>query len=97
MNEEELRKHLNEDYSERNKSDEAKHKHVAVVRQKDQRCDLPGHTCERCKDFYSAIDKSFLSEAQRRELVQDLSRHRYHNSPPPTPPHFWSLPSLSTP
>ena len=70
---------------------------VDVIRDKKLRCELPGHTCEKCANFYNAIDKSMLTEAQKKDLVQDMSRHRYHSSPPPTPPHFWSLPSLSTP
>ena len=70
---------------------------VEVVRNKAARKLLPGHTCLGCQKFYDAIDKSAFTEDQRKELINNCSRHRYKFQPPATPDHYWSLPSLSTP
>lgn len=68
-----------------------------VVRNKNKRKNLPGHTCPQCEDFYNAIDKTYFTESQKTDLVNKCSRHRYKFAVPNTPDHYWSLPSLSSP
>ena len=68
-----------------------------VVRGKEKRAALPGHTCRECEDFYEALDAENLSEAEKLKMINNCSRHRSRFQVPATPPHYWSLPSFSTP
>jgi hypothetical protein len=64
--------------------------HQEVVRKKSERGKLPGHECEECTKFYNELQKQeFLSEDQRRRLVNECSRHRSKHERPRTPDHFW--------
>ena len=65
-------------------------KYVEVVRNKEERKSLIGHTCHLCKDFY---EKAFGKDSDKyKEAIQICSRHRSRFSPDPgTPPGFWDL------
>lgn len=68
-----------------------------VVRNKRDRELLVGHDCPDCAKFYEQA-KGIFGSQEARKLCQQNSRHRTNhvNKNPPTPEHFWSIPSLNT-
>jgi hypothetical protein len=65
------------------------YKHVEVVRGKKKRECLPGHSCQCCDPFWSAVCDG--NDVFDRKQFQDCSRHRAAHSPENTPPNFWDL------
>ncbi|KAL3889904.1 hypothetical protein ACJMK2_002224 [Sinanodonta woodiana] len=62
--------------------------HVNVIRKKDERQKLTGHSCKECYEYYKSKG---LPEEDITKQIQDCSRHRAHYVPPETPEHFWSI------
>ncbi|KAM9303338.1 DNA endonuclease RBBP8 [Morus bassanus] len=78
------------------KSDERKNTvlgfpHIEVIRKKEERRKLPGHTCKACEVYYADIP-----EEEREKKLASCSRHRYRYSPPNTPENFWEVGFPST-
>eukprot|EP01038_Epipyxis_sp_PR26KG_P007075 gene7075-9657_t len=72
-------------------------KFVDVVRNKEQRASLPGHTCLECNKFYDVmIAQGIISPNSKKQWLQDCSRHKSKYTPPNTPDSFWEL-SVNTP
>ncbi|XP_030623507.1 DNA endonuclease RBBP8 [Chanos chanos] len=65
--------------------------HVEVVRKRDERRKLKGHTCKECEIYYAD-----LPEAERQKKLSACSRHRFHYIPPSTPENFWEVGFPST-
>ncbi|KAM6457316.1 DNA endonuclease RBBP8 isoform 1-T2 [Liasis olivaceus] len=65
--------------------------HIEVVRKKEERRKLPGHTCKECETYYAE-----LPEEEREKKVTTCSRHRSRYAPPDTPEHFWEVGFPST-
>eukprot|EP00924_Labyrinthula_sp_SR-Ha-C_P003211 maker-scaffold_15-snap-gene-2.31-mRNA-1 protein AED:0.01 eAED:0.01 QI:97/0/1/1/0/0.5/2/1073/140 len=86
------------DYKMDKKSKEPKFAYQEVVRTKQERAKLPGHTCRDCDECISNIDTTGFSQ-DKKDLIQKYSRHRHREESeiPPTPAHYWAIPSLSTP
>jgi hypothetical protein len=78
-------------HTEQNKQKQQKQtKIVEVVRNKEERKSLIGHSCPQCIDFY---ENAFGKDTEKcKEVIQLCSRHRTRYTPPPsTPPGFWDL------
>ncbi|NXI43954.1 CTIP endonuclease, partial [Galbula dea] len=78
------------------KSDERKNTvldfpHIEVIRKKEERRKLPGHTCKECEIYYADIP-----EAEREKKLASCSRHRFRYIPPNTPENFWEVGFPST-
>ncbi|NXN43283.1 CTIP endonuclease, partial [Rhinoptilus africanus] len=78
------------------KSDERKNTvldfpHIEVVRKKEERRKLPGHTCKECEIYYADIP-----EEEREKKLAACSRHRFRYIPPSTPENFWEVGFPST-
>lgn len=72
-------------------------KFVDVVRKKDERAALPGHTCTECARFYDVmIEQGILQPEGKGQFLQLCSRHKAQWAPPDTPDGFWDL-SINTP
>ncbi|KAI1889400.1 hypothetical protein AGOR_G00179470 [Albula goreensis] len=69
----------------------ASYAHVAVVRGKEERRKLKGHTCKECEIYYAD-----LPEAERQKKLSACSRHRFRYIPPSTPENFWEVGFPST-
>ena len=69
---------------------------VEVVRKKDVRKSMYGHTCNHCEDFYKNIYPD--DEEKRNEMIQNCSKHKtkYKEPQPGTPEGFWDL-DIQTP
>ena len=81
-----------------NKAGEPIYKYFEVVRKKKDREALPATTCKDCVEFYRvAYGDGPDGEKKIAEAIQNCSRHRHKHKPPSTPPHFWSIPTLTTP
>ncbi|XP_062836524.1 DNA endonuclease RBBP8 isoform X2 [Anolis carolinensis] len=65
--------------------------HIEVVRKKEERRKLPGHTCKECEIFYADYP-----EAEREKKIATCSRHRSRYVPPDTPENFWEVGFPST-
>ncbi|XP_036378567.1 DNA endonuclease RBBP8 [Megalops cyprinoides] len=65
--------------------------HVEVVRKKDERRKLKGHTCKECEIYYAD-----LPDAERQKKLSACSRHRFRYIPPSTPENFWEVGFPST-
>ncbi|XP_061452889.1 DNA endonuclease RBBP8 isoform X2 [Rhineura floridana] len=65
--------------------------HVEVVRKKEERKKLPGHTCKECEIYYA----DFPEEVREKKLAA-CSRHRSRYVPPDTPENFWEVGFPST-
>ncbi|KAM3839877.1 DNA endonuclease RBBP8 isoform 1-T2 [Vipera latastei] len=65
--------------------------HIEVVRKKEERRKLPGHTCKECEIYYAG-----LPEEEREKKLATCSRHRSRYIPPETPEHFWEVGFPST-
>ncbi|XP_076826374.1 DNA endonuclease RBBP8 isoform X2 [Brachyhypopomus gauderio] len=64
---------------------------VEVVRKRDDRRKLQGHTCKECEIYYAD-----LPVAERQKKLSSCSRHRYRYIPPSTPENFWEVGFPST-
>uniref|UniRef100_A0A8B9U895 DNA endonuclease RBBP8 n=1 Tax=Anas zonorhyncha TaxID=75864 RepID=A0A8B9U895_9AVES len=78
------------------KSDERKNTvldfpHIEVIRKKEERRKLPGHTCKECEIYYADIP-----EEQGEKKLAACSRHRFRYIPPNTPENFWEVGFPST-
>ncbi|XP_077208725.1 DNA endonuclease RBBP8 [Paroedura picta] len=65
--------------------------HVEVVRKKDERRKLPGHTCKECEIYYADFP-----EGEKEKKLSACSRHRSRYIPPDTPENFWEVGFPST-
>ncbi|XP_037748686.1 DNA endonuclease RBBP8 isoform X3 [Chelonia mydas] len=78
------------------KSDERKNTvlgfpHIEVVRKREERRKLLGHTCKECEIYYADIP-----EGEREKKLAACSRHRFRYIPPSTPENFWEVGFPST-
>ncbi|XP_064026691.1 DNA endonuclease RBBP8 isoform X2 [Pogoniulus pusillus] len=78
------------------KSDERKNTvlefpHIEVIRTREERRKLPGHTCKECELYYADIP-----EEEREKKLASCSRHRFRYIPPNTPENFWEVGFPST-
>ncbi|OXB56398.1 hypothetical protein ASZ78_004931 [Callipepla squamata] len=78
------------------KSDERKNTvldfpRIEVIRKKEERRKLPGHTCKECEIYYADIP-----EEEREKKLAACSRHRFRYIPPNTPENFWEVGFPST-
>ncbi|NXP03195.1 CTIP endonuclease, partial [Thinocorus orbignyianus] len=78
------------------KSDERKNAvldfpHIEVIRKKEERRKLLGHTCKECEIYYADIP-----EEEREKKLASCSRHRFRYIPPNTPENFWEVGFPST-
>ncbi|XP_070798446.1 DNA endonuclease RBBP8 [Pituophis catenifer annectens] len=65
--------------------------HIEVVRKKEERRKLPGHSCKECEIYYAG-----LPEEEREKKLATCSRHRSRYIPPETPENFWEVGFPST-
>lgn len=65
--------------------------HIEVVRKKEERRKLLGHTCKECEIYYA----DFPAEEREKRLAS-CSRHRFRYIPPNTPENFWEVGFPST-
>ncbi|XP_044279741.1 DNA endonuclease RBBP8 isoform X2 [Varanus komodoensis] len=65
--------------------------HIEVVRKKEERRKLPGHTCKECEIYYADFP-----EGERERKIATCSRHRSRYAPPDTPDNFWEVGFPST-
>uniref|UniRef100_A0A4W2FXB8 DNA endonuclease RBBP8 n=1 Tax=Bos indicus x Bos taurus TaxID=30522 RepID=A0A4W2FXB8_BOBOX len=65
--------------------------HIEVVRKKEERRKLLGHTCKECEIYYA----DFPAEEREKKLAS-CSRHRFRYIPPNTPENFWEVGFPST-
>lgn len=65
--------------------------HVEVVRNKEERKKLLGHTCKECELYYAD-----LPDEERAKKLAACSRHRFRYIPPNTPENFWEVGFPST-
>lgn len=70
---------------------------IEVVRNKEQRSNLPGYSCTECEKWFEAMEQQgIIKKGERFEMLRDCSRHKSKATPPTTPEGFWSI-SLHTP
>jgi len=76
-------------------NDEPSYKYHEVIRKKNERRSLQGRDCPSCRAFLDAVCKDCDGKDNgifdRKELVQDCSRHRTKHEPDQTPSGFWEL------
>ncbi|XP_077756370.1 DNA endonuclease RBBP8 isoform X3 [Canis aureus] len=65
--------------------------HIEVVRKKEERRKLLGHTCKECEVYYADIPAE-----EREKKLASCSRHRFRYIPPNTPENFWEVGFPST-
>ncbi|XP_019402487.1 PREDICTED: DNA endonuclease RBBP8 [Crocodylus porosus] len=65
--------------------------HIEVVRKREERRKLLGHTCKECEIYYADIP-----EEEREKKLAACSRHRFRYIPPSTPENFWEVGFPST-
>ncbi|XP_043921300.1 DNA endonuclease RBBP8 [Protopterus annectens] len=65
--------------------------HIEVVRNKEERRKMLGHTCKECEVYYAD-----LPEEERKKKLAACSRHRFRYIPPGTPENFWEVGFPST-
>ncbi|XP_054036119.1 DNA endonuclease RBBP8 [Dryobates pubescens] len=65
--------------------------HIEIVRKKEERRKLPGHTCKECEIYYADIP-----EEEREKKLASCSRHRFRYIPPNSPENFWEVGFPST-
>lgn len=68
-----------------------KYKYQEVVRSRDARQAMPGHTCPQCDRFVDVLLQGDGANVFDRKEFMCCSRHRAHHSPQSTPPGFWDL------
>ncbi|NXB65007.1 CTIP endonuclease, partial [Struthidea cinerea] len=64
---------------------------IEVVRKKEERRKLLGHTCKECEIYYADIPGE-----EREKKLASCSRHRFRYIPPNTPENFWEVGFPST-
>ncbi|XP_066102969.1 DNA endonuclease RBBP8 [Saccopteryx bilineata] len=72
-------------------TDLQKFPHIEVVRKKEERRKLLGHTCKECEIYYADIPAE-----EREKKLASCSRHRFRYIPPSTPENFWEVGFPST-
>ncbi|KAM5222394.1 DNA endonuclease RBBP8 [Ctenodactylus gundi] len=65
--------------------------HIEVVRKKEERRKLLGHTCKECEIYYADMPAE-----ERGKKLASCSRHRFRYIPPNTPENFWEVGFPST-
>ncbi|KAL1773414.1 DNA endonuclease RBBP8 [Sigmodon hispidus] len=65
--------------------------HIEVVRKKEERRKLLGHTCKECEIYYADMPAE-----EREKKLSSCSRHRFRYIPPSTPENFWEVGFPST-
>ncbi|XP_042298992.1 DNA endonuclease RBBP8-like isoform X1 [Sceloporus undulatus] len=65
--------------------------HIEVVRKKEERRKLPGHTCKECEIYYADFP-----DAEKEKKIAICSRHRSRYVPADTPENFWEVGFPST-
>ncbi|XP_021120822.1 DNA endonuclease RBBP8 isoform X1 [Heterocephalus glaber] len=65
--------------------------HIEVVRKKEERRKLLGHTCKECEIYYADMPAE-----EREKKLTSCSRHRFRYIPPNTPENFWEVGFPST-
>lgn len=65
--------------------------HIEVVRKKEERRKLLGHTCKECEIYYADMPAE-----EREKKLASCSRHRFRYVPPSTPENFWEVGFPST-
>ncbi|XP_011843487.1 PREDICTED: DNA endonuclease RBBP8 [Mandrillus leucophaeus] len=65
--------------------------HIEVVRKKEERRKLLGHTCKECEIYYADMPAE-----EREKKLASCSRHRFRYIPPNTPENFWEVGFPST-
>ncbi|XP_036061073.1 DNA endonuclease RBBP8 isoform X2 [Onychomys torridus] len=65
--------------------------HIEVVRKKEERRKLLGHTCKECEIYYADMPPE-----EREKKLASCSRHRFRYIPPSTPENFWEVGFPST-
>ncbi|XP_053427558.1 DNA endonuclease RBBP8 isoform X1 [Nycticebus coucang] len=65
--------------------------HIEVVRRKEERRKLLGHTCKECEIYYADMPAE-----EREKKLASCSRHRFRYIPPNTPENFWEVGFPST-
>ncbi|KAJ1191149.1 hypothetical protein NDU88_000465 [Pleurodeles waltl] len=60
--------------------------HIEVVRNKEERRKMLGHTCKECEIYYAD-----LPDEERAQKLASCSRHRFRYIPPSTPENFWEV------
>ncbi|XP_010637014.1 DNA endonuclease RBBP8 isoform X2 [Fukomys damarensis] len=65
--------------------------HIEVVRKKEERRKLLGHTCKECEIYYAGMPAE-----EREKKLASCSRHRFRYIPPNTPENFWEVGFPST-
>ncbi|XP_006867354.1 PREDICTED: DNA endonuclease RBBP8-like [Chrysochloris asiatica] len=65
--------------------------HIEVVRKKQERKRLLGHTCKECENYYADVPAE-----EREKKLTSCSRHRFRYIPPNTPENFWEVGFPST-
>ncbi|KAK2094550.1 DNA endonuclease rbbp8 [Saguinus oedipus] len=68
--------------------------HIEVVRKKEERRKLLGHTCKECDILFR--QKHYMSAEEREKKLASCSRHRFRYIPPNTPENFWEVGFPST-
>lgn len=65
---------------------------IEVVRNKRAREDLPGHECEQCSKYYSALQQQgIVTDESKSDMLKVCSRHKGRWTPPSTPDGFWDI------
>uniref|UniRef100_A0A915A7W0 DNA endonuclease activator Ctp1 C-terminal domain-containing protein n=1 Tax=Parascaris univalens TaxID=6257 RepID=A0A915A7W0_PARUN len=59
-----------------------------VIRRKDERNLLHGFDCKCCVGYYNALG---MSTQQKRDRINEVSRHRGIVAEPDTPEHYWEV------
>ncbi|XP_004702960.1 DNA endonuclease RBBP8 [Echinops telfairi] len=82
-----------EPYSKDDERDTSKQNfpHIEVVRKKEDRKKLLGHTCKECEIYYADMPAE-----EREKKLSTCSRHRFRYIPPNTPENFWEIGFPST-
>ncbi|XP_008825196.1 DNA endonuclease RBBP8 isoform X2 [Nannospalax galili] len=65
--------------------------HIEVIRKKEERRKLLGHTCKECEIYYADMPAE-----EREKKLASCSRHRFRYIPPSTPENFWEVGFPST-
>ena len=62
-----------------------------VVRNKDQRRAMPGHSCPQCAAFVTAVCSGTNGVFDEKTMLNNCSRHKCNWAPTQTPPDFWDI------
>lgn len=65
---------------------------IEVVRNKEARAALPGHSCTECAKYFEAlVQQGVVNDENLKEMMRQCSRHKSRWTPPSTPLGFWDL------